>query len=230
VSAPRSRDGALLAGLLRCAGCRYVMKPDTMVDRNGTKLRLYRCRGDHAAGRCPAPTSVLGRVIEPEIERRFLAELLPGGILARGQGEQQDLDDLLARVADAERELEAWVTEPALSSLGRDLYIAGMESRQRAVDDAHEALAEASRGSSADLLDADLGELWPGLPVAERRRFLAAGIDAIMLRRGRELGDRLLVFWQGDGPDGLPSRGRRVPLTSFTWPDDAPGDAGVLAA
>ncbi|MEO8092957.1 MAG: recombinase family protein, partial [bacterium] len=43
--------GALLAGVLRCAGCGYVLKPDTMKDRNGEKLRLYRCRTQRSEGR-----------------------------------------------------------------------------------------------------------------------------------------------------------------------------------
>jgi hypothetical protein len=175
---------------------------------------------------------VLGRVVEPEVERRFLAELPPGGILARGQGKQRDLDELAGQVADAERELEAWVTEPALTALGRELYLAGMESRQQAVDEARTALAEASDNGPLNLVgaDVDLSALWPDLPVSERRHFLAAGIDAIMLRRGRELDDRLLVFWRGEAPDDFPSRGRRVPLASFVWPDDHPSDGGEPAA
>ena len=78
----RSTDGALLAGLLRCAGCRYVIKPDSMPDRDGERLRLYRCRGEHAAGRCPAKASVLGRVIEPYVVEAFFEALEPGGVLA----------------------------------------------------------------------------------------------------------------------------------------------------
>ena len=82
VSPLRSPSGALLAGLLRCAGCRYVMKPDTITSREGT-LRQYRCRGEHAAGRCPAPTSVLAHVIEPRVVAAFFAELGPDGVLTR---------------------------------------------------------------------------------------------------------------------------------------------------
>ena len=82
VSPLRSPSGALLAGLLRCAGCRYVMKPDTITSREGN-LRQYRCRGEHAAGRCPAPTSVLAHVIEPRVVAAFFAELGPDGVLTR---------------------------------------------------------------------------------------------------------------------------------------------------
>jgi len=229
---PRSSEGALLAGLLRCAGCRYVMKPDQMTDRDGSKIRLYRCRGDHAAGKCPAPSSVLGRVIEPEIEKRFLAELPPGRILARAHEEQRDLEDLLRRVAEAEYALEAWVTDTSLHALDREMFQRGLESRQAVLDEARAALAEASSEGPLDRLetDVDLRKIWPGLSVAEQRRFLTAGIDAIVLRRGRELDDRVLVFWRGEGPDDFPSRGRRGPLASFVWPDDRPADTGELAA
>jgi site-specific DNA recombinase len=39
-STPRSAEGALLSGLVRCAGCRYTVKPDTMRDRDGARLRI----------------------------------------------------------------------------------------------------------------------------------------------------------------------------------------------
>jgi site-specific DNA recombinase len=231
VSPLRSGEGALLAGLLRCAGCRYVLKPDTMRDRDGSTIRHYRCRGDHAAGRCPAPSSVLGRVIEPYIVERFFAELAPRGILARGQAEAREVDELRRRLDEAERELEAWVNEPALNALGRELYLSGLEVRQKAVDDARSVLAEHHQEDDLD----DLGEagqrdLWPTLPVSERRRLLALGVDGIMLRRGRELDERVWIFWRGQGPDDLPSRGRRVPLASFAWPDDRPDDPGEAFA
>lgn len=227
VSPLRSREGALLAGLLRCAGCRYVMKPDTMRDRDGETVRIYRCRGDHAAGRCPARSAVMGRIIEPYVVARFLDELVPGGTLARGKAERRELDDLRVRLAEAERELEAWVTEPALIALGRDLYVSGLEARQKAVDEARKALVETDVDDGLDALDeVDLRELWPTLGVVEQRRLLALGIDAVMLRRGHVLDERALVLWRGEAPDDLPSRGRRVPLAPFAWPDDLPGDTG----
>jgi site-specific DNA recombinase len=227
----RSGEGALLAGLLRCAGCRYVLKPDSMRDQDGSTIRLYRCRGDHAAGRCPAPASVLGRVVEPYVVERFFAELAPRGILARGRAEARELAELRRRLDETERELEAWVNEPALSALGRELYLSGLETRQKAVDDARSVLAEQDQEDGLDGLDeSGQRELWPTLPVAERRRLLALGIDAVMLRRGRELDKRVWIFWRGQGPDDLPSRGRRVPLASLAWPEDRPDDPGVTLA
>src|SRR5207248_8797459 len=54
--------GALLSSIVRCGGCGGPLKADSMRDRDGTKLRLYRCRGESSRGRCAAPASILGRV------------------------------------------------------------------------------------------------------------------------------------------------------------------------
>jgi DNA invertase Pin-like site-specific DNA recombinase len=49
---PRVRDEpALLAGLVRCAGCGHVMS------RGRTKAEVYACHGRMSAGRCPAPAA-----------------------------------------------------------------------------------------------------------------------------------------------------------------------------
>lgn len=221
-SVSRSGDGALLSGILRCGGCRYVLKPDTMRGRNGDKLRLYRCRGDHAAGRCPEPASVLGRVIEPYVEQVFLDALGPDGPLARSTRSDRELDAARQAVDDAEAELEAWIAL-SVTALGREAYLAGLTSRQRRLDEARETLQAALAAAAGPLADVpagvDLRELWPRLDVAERRRLLAAGLDAVVVFRGREsVEERVEVLYRGEAPADLPSRGRRVPLRGFERP------------
>ena len=87
--------GALLSGVLRCAGCSYILKPDTMKGRDSSKLRLYRCRGERAGGKCPAPASVLGNVIEPFVIEEFFAGV--GGMRA----EASTLTEELRKAEDA---------------------------------------------------------------------------------------------------------------------------------
>lgn len=227
----RSGEGALLAGLLRCAGCRYVMKPDTMRHRDGSKLRIYRCRGDHAAGRCPERSAVLGHLIEPYVEDAFFEAIGRRGVLARNEPARRDVKKARHVLEQAERELEAWVQEPGLLSLDRDLYLAGLASRQAACDQARETLLTLGGEDEPEIPDQlELRKIWPSLPVDERRRFLAGGIDAVMLRQGRVLEERVCVLFRGEAPDDLPSRGRRVPLASFPWPDDRPQPVRVAAA
>ena len=231
-SAPRNGDGALLAGLLRCSGCRYVLKPDTMRGRDGQQLRIYRCRGDHAAGRCPAPATIMGRVIEPYVIETFFAALGPDGALAHALPDDRQLDEAQRQVEEAERELGAFLGASVLD-LGRDVYRAGLQVRQGAVDEARARLnaLAATIGGTGVPAAADLEATWPDLTVAERRRILTAGIDAVMLRRGSgSVRHRTRLLWTGDAPDDLPRRGRRVPLESFDWNADEPREAGVAVA
>jgi hypothetical protein len=65
------------------------------------------------------------------------------------------------------------------------------------------------------------------MDVAEKREWLADGLDAIIVRRGRNgIEGRVLPLWKGSAPDDLPRRGLRLPLASFPWPDESPADAG----
>ena len=228
VSPLRSADGALLSGLLRCAGCRYVMKPDTIVSR-GEKLRQYRCRGEHAAGRCAERAAILARVAERRVVDDFFAALGPDGVLAQPMPNRAEVEEARNAVADADAELDEWIAAISIRDVGRDAYTAGLAARQRRQAAAQREYDDAVAGSAVGGLPpvADLRALWPELSTPERRRILAAGIDAVMLRRGRDLDRRLLVLWAGEAPDDLPRRGRRVPLAPFAWPDDGPVEAGV---
>ena len=228
-------EGSLLAGLLRCAGCRYVMKADRMSDRDGSRLRIYRCRGDHAAGECAARSSVMGRVIEPYVVGRLFEALGPQGVLARASALSLDVGALKVRLADAEAELAAWRDETSILELGRDLYLAGLQARKRRLDGLEAELETVLAGAvGRDILpaDVDLRSIWSELSIDEKRRLLAAGIDAIILRggRGRLIAERTLVLWRGEAPAGLPARGRRVPLAPFPWPDDRELETGEALA
>jgi len=225
----RSEDGALLAGILRCAGCRYVLKPDTMLDANTLEhLRNYRCRGDHAAGKCPSRASSLGRVIEPYVVEQFLAAV--GSGVGEAVIDEEDLAAAQAEVDEAEAELAAWVTTVSVRSLGADVYKQGIDARQQRVEAARRALGAVAR-SSATAPPVNVRDIWPELSTAERRELLASTIDAVILRRGRvPLAQRVHILWRGEMPEDFPRRGRRVPLASFDWPADSPRSAGVSAA
>lgn len=222
---PHQGDGALLSGILRCAGCRYLMKPDMMTNRNGERIRLYRCRGEHAAGDCTDRSSVLGRVIEPYIIGEFFTALGPAGILARPIGETFDLEDANSRLLEAEREHRYWRDSINPEVVGVDDYTSGLRARQIKITEISQGIASATTSLfSEEMPDViTLREIWRELSIKDQRKLLAAGIDAVMLRSGRKrrLPERVHIFFNGEAPDDLPRRGRRHDgIRSFAWPDD----------
>ncbi|MCA1707452.1 MAG: recombinase family protein [Actinobacteria bacterium] len=230
--AARSREPALLAGLLRCAGCRYVLKPDTMKLRDGSRVRMYRCRGEHASGTCTERVAVMGRVVEPFVEQQFFA--LVGSLSASGLENTEDAALLVEELERAEAELVAYRDDQRIvDALGSDAFVQGLNVRANAVDRAQQALAEAGATERGTMPErATLEVMWPELDAAEKQRLLAAVIDAVMLRPGRTLpiGARSLVLARGDAPGDLPRRGRRGPITPFTWPVDGPDNIRTAAA
>jgi site-specific DNA recombinase len=225
-SSARNGDGLLLAGILRCGGCRYVVKPDHMRDRDGGKIGLYRCRARHAADKCPTPASVLARLIDPYIEEQFLAAIGPRGPLAQAAADTEAVEQALQVLERAEADYAAFQTAAGLASVPPEELAAGFETHAGRVADARRSFEDA-KGRSADVLPDTPGSLieaWPILSIAEKRQILSAAIDAVMLRPVRGSGrkvsvqERVLILWRGEAPDDLPRRGRRVPLKSFDFP------------
>lgn len=192
--------GSLLAGLLRCEACGYVLKPDTMSQR-GIKRRLYRCRTERSSGRCPEPASVLGSVIEPFVIDTFINGMR--GMRAEGTAMADDLVAAERTLAAAEAELAAYLGAVSAADVGATAFAAGARQRREAADLARETCERArERAGLADLpLAADLEASWPDLGVADRNRLLRGGLDAVVLSRGRKpIEDRAVVFWKGEAP------------------------------
>lgn len=216
VARGRDPEGTLLAGLLRCAGCRYVLKPDKMTlasgPNKGERVRLYRCRGHHAAGTCTSRTAVLGSVIEPYIVDRFLNTYddLYGEAVSG-----DDLNAAEAALADAESELSAYLANTDLISIvGQDRFNDGAQARIEAVHAATRALRDLRPVSSEPV---DIRAEWEQATTSQRRKLLSSAIGAVVLfgGKGKSIDERAVIIPAGDVPDDFPRRGQVVPLAAY---------------
>lgn len=209
----RSDTGPLLRGIIRCAGCRYVMKSD----RGGRGTPTYRCQGRHGAGRCRSSAVVTQRIVDAYVSATFLARY--GDLTLVGSQATPEVSTAVDTLAEAERELDAFATDLRLrEALGHDRYVAAVEARAAAVEDARAALSDL-RGVGS--FNGSNGPIWPELTTPERRRLIGEGVDTVFVRRAGHapIEDRAVVLWRGEAPSDLPGRTvRPASLVPFEWP------------
>jgi site-specific DNA recombinase len=204
---------SVLSGLIRCAGCRYAMKATMNRSRHGKPFLEMRCKSKD----CGARTSASAGPLEDLVLRRFF-ERIGDYRLWQVEG-SRELEDAEARLLAAESELDAALDTrlaDALGAAGSDRYLELVRTRRASVDAAATAVASA-RSAQIAFPEAELAEMWPDLPLHDRRRLLAATLDAVFVRRGADLGERLHFCWHGEAPE-LPTPGRRWSPTPFDFP------------
>lgn len=212
------KGGSLLAPILRCAGCSYLMS----LKRDGRRAQpYYRCRRNHAAGDCTAPAIIDQPRIDDYVSGRFLDRMAT--IRLSDSDLTVDVERAAATLEQAEAELVAYRDANLVSVLGPAVYREGLEQRARIVDDAREQLAGVRRTSGGARGYATVAEEWPNLMLAERRELLAAAIDAVFVKRGHlrdsPMEERVRILWAGSGPADLPGR-RMSGVRPYVFPDD----------
>lgn len=215
-SVARSSEPALLAGLLRCEGCRHTMKPKKMVRGE----RIYRCAKNHTSGVCPAPAAIYASVVEPYAEALLLDQVADRRY--RPERLSAEVEEAEREVAHNEAELRAWVTDEEIAGvLSREHYVEGLQARQKRLEDAKARRRSLFADAASDLPGpVDLRELWPTFSQSEKRRVLGAVFDALVIRANgrRPVEERVFVLMHGEAPDDLPGRGKRVPFRPFELP------------
>lgn len=218
---PARGEPALLSGLVRCAGCRHRMHPGTVGGQR--KQLVYRCRGRHGAGVCPAPSNITRAHLDQIVVEQFLAHFSDVAVQGRAGG--APLTEATDALAAAERGLDAYLEAVDVEIVGDRAFKAGYTKRAAVVEDARAALHRA-RSQAAGLnlgvhrLDA---ALWGELPMDAHRRLLTAGLDTVFVRRAEVVGrnqldpDRVRIYWRGEAPEALPGPGIRVPLAPLDW-------------
>lgn len=198
----------LLTGLLRCAGCGYLMGAGS-----GGGGRRYSCGRVTGSGHCPSPTAAMAPRLEQFVVAAFLKRYGgPSGAGVEHAATNPELQALSRAVDDALRELETWRDDTAMRAVVGDAhYRAGMIARHRALDVAERAHARVTREESASTLRVD-ASLWDDLSSVEKRELLRAGVDDVLLSRAAStstpIADRCVVRFIGERePSDLPRQG-----------------------
>lgn len=216
---------SLLAGLLRCDGCRHCLQATT--DSHGK--RIYRCGRRHAGGICERPARVRAERVEVPVLADLRAHLPP--LVHRGKRNTRGRLSDLAKVAERERAgLAEWASPAMQAEIGDlGLYVAGMRERRERVADAEAAVAaEQALQRAAHALPPGVtwAQAWERMTVTDRAALLAEMYGCIRLGRNPDL---LVVYPVAVSPRDLPRRGfRRVPVLR-PFEADVPDGARILA-
>ena len=205
-TASRARKPNLLGGIVRCAGCRYLLAPGkSRFGGTGEDVLGYRCRGTHTAGVCSEQASINARKLETYVEGLWREQMAQEEVSV--SDDTQALQRAAQDLASAQEELAAFASDAKARRLLGTGYHAALEERAAAVSHAESAVqrASATRTNSGAI------ELYDELPIAERKRILGSSIDAVIVKRGHArvpIEERVTILWRGEGPDDLPRRGR----------------------
>lgn len=214
---PRSSTPMLLAGLVRCASCGHVMTRA----RSHNDL-IYRCPTNHSGARCPRPTAISCRRIDPHVEQVALAQLERISVTASSAS---GVDEAQQEVAAAEAELSAYLEAVDMAGISAPDAAAGMRSRRERVDGARERLrSELARTPSLPAMEGGV-DVWCDLNPHERNELLRSLLAAVAVRpvgSGARVpvADRVRVFRYG-ADVRLPSgrTGKAAGIVPIQWPD-----------
>lgn len=174
-------DGYLLSGLVRCAGCGYVM---THAMQNGRGY--YRCRAaQHGDGRCPEPCNVPAEALEELVAERFEARYLDDEYIPIATDDAVDACE--ARVAQIAARLtpRLELIVRAQSDTEREILNAQADVDRAELREAEAELKQAqnrARGA-ADLPPELTVELFRDAPLPQQRHWLSLVYRAIVIRR-----------------------------------------------
>jgi DNA invertase Pin-like site-specific DNA recombinase len=193
-----SDGGALLAGIIRCASCGHTL---TRISNGARGYHNYKCRKRYGDGLCAAPAAISIRRADEYVEREFLALVEAEPVAAAGKPADGTIEEALAALEAAERELSEYRDETIIAAIGKDTYVEGLTKKQQAVDEARRALGEANAVSPLTEIR-DLRSTWPDLDVRERRHLLASVLDRAIVTpapgagRGAAVEDRVALVWR----------------------------------
>lgn len=225
-------DGPLLPGLVRCAGCRFVMS--RALNTSGGRRRLYyRCRVTRVSGKCAAPASVRADRddgLEAYVQRLVCAELDRRALAFDGRRDTGELDAATAQLQGASADVEDLRRDTFARRRLGDRWLSFLEPLLDA-EDAARAHVRALRASLDAPMSGVASHEFSSWSRGERTEALRAMIDVVFVRavggpRGPQavaLDDcRVHVLWHGEAPAYLPLNNRVGRVEPWPWPDAEP--------
>ena len=236
----KSKDVALLHGIVRCAGCRFLMSR-ALTTSGGYRRQYYRCRVQRVSGTCAAPAAIradrhdgleayVEAVVCRELDRRARSyvEVSDSGSLAAA----------LAQLDDARADLESMRRDTAARRRLGPLWLSFVEPLVDAVEVAEQRVAELQASQASPSLSGLTADAYRSLQREERAAVLGAMIGCVFARNvGGPRGPhaipiderRVRILWRGQAPTDLPAHNKAsmiIPWAGFE--DEAP--AGVATS
>jgi len=176
-----------LTGIASCGSCGGRL----VGGRGGPdKRRMYRC-----ASRCKAPVATSAVPLETHVVSELRAAFEHPGF--RVGTETGDVTAAETALLEAETELDQFASDVTARKLLKHRYHEHLESRVNAVDEARQQLREAMAATN-DARVVVPAELWADLTPTELAEVLRAGLERIVVRRGRgPVADRVSVVAKG---------------------------------
>lgn len=221
----RTGDGspALLAGLVKCAGCGYTM---SRIRQAGGNYICHAGAPGQTNRRCPRSASIglpkldayVTAIARQELSRIYMVAESNGGALR----------DARAAVADAQRELDHYLSAVQVAALNPEDYAQGARQRKEALTQTQHAFG-VLHDREAITHSGDPVEEWERLDSRERNQLLRSMVEGVLVRgvgRGNRhvpVSERVRVIARGAGiietDAGVHTGSASLSAPSPPWPD-----------
>lgn len=216
---------ALLAGLVRCAGCRGAL---TRSSSGG--WTAYRCQSTRSGGRCKSRAIVSVAALDDYVQRVALPHLAE--LQARSFERAGETEALERELAGEEEALDALISSIDAAGIGVERAAKVLRERSERINALRAKLAAERATIGAGVLERDVTELWEDLSVEERGHALRGALGVVWVWQGSgAIADRTKVIATGFEPDDLPRPGgKRFAVGPVAWTDDLAAGELRLAA
>jgi DNA invertase Pin-like site-specific DNA recombinase len=169
----KGRPPALLAKLVRCAGCGHAMTRGS-----GGVNAVYSCPVHHSGARCPEPASITCRLLDAHVERVALSELER----VKARLAQSDRGaDLRSALLSAQRDLSEYLAAVDAAGIGSAAAAEGMRVRHERVEGIEAEIAAESVSRLPSISVAS--EFWDSASVHEQGELLRNLFAAVVVKR-----------------------------------------------